>query len=170
MISREVGSVVRGVGISKRATETEEAGESWREGGRGGVEGGSLGRGLALRRLGGAGEPGSLSTSCKVWGEAGGRGPKTEDKGGMTTLGIELAAPGVEAARVGDTVRAGGSDLGSAVEGFRDLDLTGREGRDRGGRAEPGNSHLNLRTAHKLHAARRVDVMEVIQATMCFAQ
>ena len=131
---------------------------------------GSLWRGLGLRHLGGAGESGSSLISCEVWGEAGGRRPKTEDKGGITTLGMELAAPGVEAARVGDTVRAGGSDLGSAAEGFRDLDLTGREGRDRGGRAEPGNSHLNLRTAHKLQAARRVDVIDVMQATMCFAQ
>ena len=110
--------MVWGAGISKWDTEL---GDGEREGGRGGVEVGSLWRGLGLRHLGGAGESGSSLISCEVWGEAGGRRPKTEDKGGITTLGMELAGPGVEATRVAGTARAGGSDLGSAVEDFRDL-------------------------------------------------
>ena len=175
MMSREEGSVVWGAGIAKRVTDTEEAGESWREGGRGGVEGGrggveggSLWRGLTLRRLEGAGESGSSSTSCEVWEEEGGRRPRTEDKGGIITLGIPEVVPGVETARVEGPAWGGGSDLGSTETGL--CGLVGRAGRERGGREAPGNSHLNLREAHRLQATRRVEVIEMMQATMCFSQ
>ena len=56
-----------------------------------------------------------------------------ENKGGITTLGMLPAGPGVETARVEGSACAGGSDLGSTEEGFRGLvDWAGRE---RGGQA-----------------------------------
>ena len=55
--------MVWGAGISKCDTEL---GEGRREGEHGGVEAGSLWRGLVLQCLCGAGESESLSTSCEV--------------------------------------------------------------------------------------------------------
>ena len=45
------------------------------------------------------------------------------------------------------------------------VDWTGRE---RGGREEPRNSHLNLRVVHKLQAERQKVVIDMMHTTECF--
>ena len=78
---------------------------------------------------------------------------------------------GAAGERTGSSLRWGGSDLWRAT-GVIGAGPVGA-GRDWGGleRSEgTGYSHLNFRPAHRLQAARRVDVWAVMQANPCLTQ
>ena len=88
--------------------------------------------------------------------------PKTEDKGGIITVGMALA----EAGHVDVAKHFGGSDLGSAMGVLGSSAVWA--GSKRGRRDEPGYLQLNLHEAHKLQedwykvVMKRMQVMEFL--------